>query len=64
MNKGKLLVILSAVACLVSLVAAFIPVVKGNSLNVVFLGAGVVFGVVAIVTSRGARSMSSISTTP
>lgn len=43
-----------AVAIL-SMVAALIPLLKGGAINVTFLGAGVIFFVVAIVTARKAR---------
>ena len=43
-----------AVAIL-SMVAALVPLFKGDAMNVTFLGAGVIFFVVAVVTARKAR---------
>ena len=52
MTKEKKAVALFSVVSAVSFITAFIPVLKGERMNVTFLGAGVVFLVIAIVNAK------------
>lgn len=54
MNRNVAIWILGAAAIL-SIVASLIPLFKGESMNVTFFGAGVVFFIIAVVTARKAR---------
>lgn len=47
---------LFVVVSLLSFIAALIPVLKGEQMNVVFLGTGVVFLVIAIASAKKART--------
>jgi hypothetical protein len=55
MTRAKLAVALFAVVSTISFVAALIPVLKGDRMNVVFLGSGVVFLIVAIASAKKSR---------
>jgi hypothetical protein len=55
MPRPKVVVGLFAVVSILSFVAALVPVLKGDRMNVVFLGSGVVFLVIAIVTAKKMR---------
>lgn len=56
MKKAKLVVWLFAAVSLMSFVAALIPVFKDGAPNVVFLGSGTVFLVIAMVSAKKART--------
>lgn len=58
MTRAKVAVGLFAVVSILSFVAALIPVLKGGPMNVVFLGSGVVFLIVAIASAKKARTAS------
>ena len=55
MPRPKVIVWLFAVVSLLSFIAALVPVVKGDRMNVAFLGSGVVFLVIAIALAKKLR---------
>jgi len=57
MSQGKVAVWILFAAAILLMVAALIPVLKGETMNVTFLGAGVVFFVIAAVAARKARDL-------
>ena len=56
MTRAKVAVGLASLTSIISFIAALIPVLKGDRMNVVFLGSGVVFLAVAIATAKRMRS--------
>ncbi len=55
MNQGKVATWICLAAAILSMVAALIPLFKSEPMNVTFLGAGVVFFIVAAVLARKVR---------
>jgi len=58
MTRAKVAVGLFAITSIISFIAALIPVLKGGRINVTFLGAGVVFLVIAIANAKKMRRSS------
>ena len=56
MTRAQVAVGLFSVTSAISFIAALIPVLKGGSMNVVFLGSGVVFLAIAIANAKRMRS--------
>ena len=55
MDRGKVATWICLAAAILSMVAALLPLFKSELMNVTFLGAGVVFFIVAAVSARKAR---------
>lgn len=55
MNRARVAIWLFAVACALSLVAALIPILKGDSPNVALLGLGLLWFVIAIAAAKTRR---------
>ena len=55
MTRTTMIVGFLALVSVLSFVAALIPLLKGGHMNVAFLGAGVVFLIVAVVNAKKAR---------
>lgn len=60
MTKPKTAVVLFAATSVLSFIAAMIPLLKGGDMNVVFLGVGVVFLVIAVANAKKARATSDV----
>ena len=58
MTRTKVALWLFAVTSILSFIAALIPVLKGEDINVVFLGGGVIFLAIALATAKRARTAS------
>lgn len=58
MTRAKVAIGLVTITSIISFIAALIPVLKGDPMNVVFLGSGVVFLAVAIAMAKKARRSS------
>jgi hypothetical protein len=58
MTRAKVAVGLFAITSIISFIAALIPVLKGGRMHLVFLGAGVVFLVIAIANAKKMRPSS------
>ncbi|MBI4203477.1 MAG: hypothetical protein HY527_00500 [Betaproteobacteria bacterium] len=56
MSRAKLGVGLFAATGIMSFIAALLPALKGEDANVTFLGAGVVFFVIAVAMVKKARA--------
>lgn len=56
MNRARVALWMFATVCVLSLVAALIPLLKGKSPNVVALGSAIVWLVIAIATARKSRA--------
>ena len=52
MTREKKAAILFSVVSAISFITAFIPLLKDGRMNVVFLGAGVVFLIIAITSAK------------
>ena len=59
MTRAQVAVGLLSLTSIISFIAALLPVLKGGSINVVFLGAGVVFLAIAIANAKRLRSSKS-----
>ena len=59
MTRAQVAVGLLSLTSIISFIAALLPVLKGGSINVVFLGAGVVFLAIAIANAKRQRSSKS-----
>lgn len=55
MTRAKVAVGLITITSIISFIAALIPVLKGDPMNVAFLGSGVVFLVIAIASAKKMR---------
>ena len=56
MTRAKVAVLFFAAVSTISFIAGLIPALKGERMNVTFLGSGVVFLVIAIVSAKKART--------
>lgn len=56
MTRARVAIWLFTAACVLSFVAALIPVLKGERPSGVFLGSGVVWLVIAIATAKRSRA--------
>lgn len=58
MTRAKVAVGLVAITSIISFIAALIPVLMGDPMNVIFLGSGVIFLAVAIALAKKMRRSS------